>query len=158
MLAAATNYNVWYNAILRAAGKSAASNYADTAFLILRQDFYRPSSLLACPAAQFDPDAAFSAPRFSRGMNAPLGTNTSQCPLSALTQPSDTPLFLEEGVPFESSLPSQLGYDGRPHVKWDRTSARHGGFGNAVFADWSARALPASELTNATPRTFQWEK
>ena len=155
---AATNYNVWYNAILRAAEKSAASNYADTTFPSLQQEFYHPSSLLTCPSAQFDSILSIIAPRFSRGMNSRLGANLSQVPLSSFTQPSDTPLFLEAGVPGEKELPSQMSYDGRPHVKWDRASARHGGFGNAVFGDGNARALPARELTNATPQTFRWER
>src|SRR5262245_12139919 len=55
VVGAATNYNVWYNAILRAAAKPAASNYSDTTIPSLQHDFYLPSSLLACQAALFDP-------------------------------------------------------------------------------------------------------
>ena len=155
---AATNYNVWYNAILRAADKSAASNYADTTFPSLQQEFYDPSTLLTCPSAQFDSILSIIAPRFSRGMNSRLGANLSQNPLSSLTKPSGTPLLVEAGVPGETSLPSQMNYDGRPHVKWERTSARHQGLGNMVFGDGGARALPARELTNAAPLTFQWDR
>jgi hypothetical protein len=100
-------------------------------------------------------------PQFSRGMNSRLlglVTGSTRTKLTELTQPSNTPLLLDAGVPGEASMPSQLIYDGRPHVKWDRASARHRGFGNAVFGDGGARALPAHDLTNATPRTFRWER
>ena len=100
-------------------------------------------------------------PQFSRGMNSRLlGTPVGgpRIKLAELTQPSNTPLLVEAGVPGETSLPGQMTYDGRPHVKWDRSSARHLGFGNAAFGDGSARALPARELTNPTPQTFRWER
>jgi prepilin-type N-terminal cleavage/methylation domain-containing protein len=153
-----TNYNVWYNAWLLAAGKNSASNYADTTVPSLQKEFYLPSSLLACSSARFDGD--MNNPQFSRGMNSRLAgqvTGSTRTKLAELTQPSNTPLLLDAGVPGEVSLPSQI-YDGRPHVKWERASARHRGFGNAVFADGGARALPAHELTNATPQTFRWER
>lgn len=153
-----TNENVWYNAWLVAAGKNPAAYYADTSVPSLQQDFYLPPNLLACPSARFDSVAALISPRFSRAMNSRLMIGVPLIKLAELTQPSITPLLLDAGVPNETSLPGQLTYDGRPHVKWDRSSARHSGFGNAAFGDGSAGALPARELTNPTPQTFRWER
>lgn len=49
-------------------------------------------------------------------------------------------------------------YDGRPHVKWDRASARHGGFGNVVFADGHVTPVPAHALANPVPTEWlRWE-
>ena len=158
VVGATTNGNVWYNAWPPAADRNPASYYSDTSVPGLQQEFYDPRNLLACPAAQFDTVLALNYPRFSRGMNSRLGSNLSQIPLSSLTKPSGTPLLVEAGVPGETSLPSQMTYDGRPHVKWERTSARHQGLGNMVFGDGGARALPVRELTNAAPLTFQWDR
>jgi prepilin-type N-terminal cleavage/methylation domain-containing protein len=152
------NEDVWYNAWLIAVEKNPASYYADTTVPSLQQDFYLSSSLLACSSARFDPVAAINYPRFSRAINSRLMIGVPRLKLPELTQPSITPLLLDAGVPDETSLPGQLTYDGRPHVKWDRSSARHRGFGNAVFGDGSTGAIPARELTNPTPQTFRWER
>ena len=157
IVAAITNQNVWYNVWLIAAGKPPASAYMDLSVPRARKEFYEPSSLLTCSSARFDPIAAEGS-RFSRAMNARLNLGTNGSSLAGLAQPSTTPLLVEAGVPGEIPLPGQFTYDGRPHVKWERTSARHDGLGNAAFGDGSARALPARELTNATPRTFQWDR
>jgi prepilin-type N-terminal cleavage/methylation domain-containing protein len=158
VVAEATNEDVWYNGWPGAAGKSGAAAYADTSVPSLQEEFYRPSSLLACSVARFDPVAAQTYPRFSRAMNSRLMVGMPRIKLSSLSRPSHTPLLVEAGVPGEVCLPSQLSYDGRPHVKWERTSVRHRGLGNVVLGDGSTFALPASELTNVTPRTFQWDR
>jgi prepilin-type N-terminal cleavage/methylation domain-containing protein len=158
ILRSLTNGNVWYNAWLLAAGKNAASNYADTTILALQQEFYLPSSLLACPSARFEPVSSMVYPQFSRAMNSRVMIGVPLIRLSDLTQPSITPLLLDAGVPGETPLPNQLPYDGRPHVKWDRASARHRGFANAVFGDASARVIPAGELIKPLPQTFRWER
>ncbi len=158
IVAASTNQNVWYNVWLVAADLPPASAYMDLSGPSVRKEFYEPSSLLTCSSARFDPIFAQTNPRFSRAMNSRLIIGTNGSSLAGLAQPSTTPLLVEAGVPGEIPLPGQLAYDGRPHVKWERTSARHDGLGNAAFGDGSARALPARELTNATPRTFQWDR
>ena len=152
------NENVWYNTWPPAAGRRPASYYADTTVPSLQKEFYLPDSLLACGSAKFDPVLALNFPRFSRAINSRLMVGVPRIKLAELTRPSNTPLLLEAGVPGEISLPSQLAYDGRPHVKWERTSARHRGFGNVVFGDGRAAGVPARELTNAAPRTFQWDR
>jgi prepilin-type processing-associated H-X9-DG protein len=155
---AATNDNVWYNAWPPAIGKKPASYYADTAEPRLQQEFYHPPNLFACSAARFDPVAAQNYPRFSRAINSRLMVGMVWVKLSSLTAPSRTPLLLEAGVPGEAALPDQLSYDGRPHVKWERTSARHGGLGNAVFGDGSVTAIGEKELSSSTPVAFQWDR
>jgi prepilin-type N-terminal cleavage/methylation domain-containing protein len=158
VVAASTNADVWYNAVPPAAGRPPASDYMDLNGVGVRSDFYSAASLFTCSAARFNPVLAQTAPRFSRGINSRLMVGQVRVTLGSLLQPSHTPLFLEAGVPEEINLPGQLLYDGRPHVKWDRSSARHHGLGNAVFGDGSAHALPAMELTSPTPRTFQWDR
>lgn len=153
-----TNQDVWYNVWPSAVGKSAASDYMDTAANSVMPAFYQPSSLFTCSEARFNLAFAHDSPRFSRAINSRLTATGIAITLNSLTTPSRTPLLLEAGVPDEVSLKDQAGYDGRPHVKWDRSSARHHGFGNMVFGDGSGRAVPAEELSNPTPRSFRWER
>ena len=158
VVGAATNDNVWYNAWPPAIGKNPASYYADTTEPRLQQEFYHPPNLFACSAARFDPVAAQNYPRFSRTINSRLMVGLVWMKLSSLTAPSQTPLLVEAGVPGESPLPGQLSYDGRPHVKWERTSARHRGLGNVVFGDGGASAIREKELSSSTPSAFQWDR
>lgn len=157
-LADPNNEDVWYNAWLVAVGKRPASYFADTTMLELQQEFYLTPNLLACPSARLNPASALTNPRFSRAMNSRVMIGMPRIKLTDLTQPSITPLLLDAGVPDEDELPGQLLYDGRPHVKWDRASARHRGYGNAVFGDASTRALPAGQLVQTNPPTFRWER
>lgn len=157
-LADPNNQDVWYNAWLEAAGENPASYYADTTVLELQQEFYLPPNLLACPSARLNPAKALTNPRFSRAMNSRIMIGTPRIKLSDLTQPSITPLLLDAGIPDEDEIPGQLVYDGRPHVKWDRASPRHRGYGNAVFGDGGARAIPRGQLVQTNPPTFRWER
>ena len=158
VIAAETNRDVWYNALSDHLAKPPAHAYEPS--LESRREFHTAFSLFTCSAARFDPADLATYPNFSRGMNSRLRIGTSSSKVSAFMEPTRTPFFLDAGVTGEAPLGSQPvnAYDGRPHVKWDRASIRHGGFGNVVFADGHAAPVPSRCLTNAAPSDLiHWE-
>ncbi|HMC27403.1 MAG TPA: type II secretion system protein [Verrucomicrobiae bacterium] len=144
VVAAATNGDVWYNALPPEMSKLPAAYYAVNA----QADFYLPSHLFTCPSARFSASNAAAYPNFSRAMNSRLIIANAPTRMSVVRDPADTLLLVEAGVSGETPLPGQPSGDGRPHVKWDRGSARHHGFGNGAFTDGHAAALSARELIN----------
>ena len=145
-LAASTNSDVWFNAIPQAGGFRTAASFAQAL-----PDFYGRSSFFTCPSAIFPrlPDYH----HFTRAMNSRLivgGRRTRVTPADAQRL-----FFVEAGAPAEPLIEAQIGpySDGRPYVKWERTSARHSGFGNGVFGDGHAEAIPGRLLisTNQPP-------
>ena len=144
VVAAATNADVWYNALPPELSKLPAAYYATNS----QMDFYFPESFFACPSTKFDPASAGAYPNFSRAMNSRLIIANAPTRITVVRNPVHTLLVVEAGVSGESALPGQPSCDGRPHVKWDRASGRHHGFGNGAFADGHASALSAPELTS----------
>jgi len=144
VVAAATNRDVWYNALPSELSKPPAAYYATNS----QMDFYLPGSLFACPSTKFDPASAAAYPNFSRAMNSRLIIANAPTRITVVHDPARTLLMVEAGVSGETALPGQPSCDGRPHAKWDRACARHHGFGNGAFTDGHAAALSARELVD----------
>jgi len=144
VIAAATNRDVWYNALPPEMSKPPAAWYATNT----QADFYLPGNVFTCPSATFSASNAAAYPNFSRAMNSRLIIANAPTRMSVVRDPADTLMVVEATVSGEMPLPGQPSGDGRPHVKWDRASARHHGLGNGAFTDGHAAALSARELIN----------
>ena len=153
IVAAPESSDVWYNALPPELRKPSAADYMSSESW--QNGFYSSSSLFPCPSARFDLESKSSDPRFSRAMNAALSKGIAKLRLSAIHENAITLIFLEAGVPGESHGSSQEAYDGRPHVKFDRSSFRHNRRGNAAFLDGHAEAV-GSALTNKDAVTIRW--
>jgi prepilin-type processing-associated H-X9-DG protein len=100
------------------------------------------------------PDAAFGTPlydgpHFSLTFNAKLNTNEERANLVRIVRPSQTPLFLEGGLPGEEKLKyhaAQKKFDGRPHVTFNRVVFRHRGRSNFVMTDGHVAVLAGREV------------
>lgn len=151
VVGAATNADVWYNAVPLAMGQRPLSFYASS--LATRMEFYSPASGLHCPVAKF-PATNGAYPMCSLVMNSKLmRSSTIIQRMAAVQEPSSTVIFSEGGVPREKRFsPGQGNYTGRPHAYADRFAVRHGGKGNMVMADGSARPLPGARVVE-TDRT-----
>ena len=144
VVAASTNSDVWYNALPSEMSKPSAAYYAINS----QAGFYLPQSLFTCPSARLSASNAAAYPNFSRAMNSRLIIANAPTRVAVVRDSARTLLVVEAGVSGESPLPGLPSADGRPHVKWDRPSARHHGFGNGAFTDGHAAALSARELVN----------
>ena len=153
IIAAPESSDVWYNTLPPQLAKPPASHYMRSANW--QNGFYSSSALFACPSAQFDLALKASDPRFSRAMNSALSKGDVKPRLTAVRENAITPIFLEAGVPGETQIYSQEEYDGRPHVKFDRSSLRHNRRGNVAFLDGHAEAVGWA-LTNKDAVTIRW--
>jgi prepilin-type N-terminal cleavage/methylation domain-containing protein/prepilin-type processing-associated H-X9-DG protein len=153
VIAATESSDVWYNALPPELTKLRAADYMNSANW--QDGFYSSSALFSCPSARFDPALKSRDPLFSRGMNAALAKGSNKLRLSDFHDNGRTLVFLEAGVPGEKHGLNQASYDGRPHVKFDRSSLRHLGRGNAAFMDGHAEAI-GSALTNKDAVTIRW--
>jgi prepilin-type N-terminal cleavage/methylation domain-containing protein/prepilin-type processing-associated H-X9-DG protein len=151
VVAAATNADVWYNAVPIASGQRPLSSYASSPST--RMDFYLPSSGLHCPSAKFPPTNG-AYPMCSLVMNSKLmRSSTIIQRMSAIQEPSSTVTLSEGGIPGEPRFsPGQGNYTGRPHAYADRFAVRHGRRGNLVMADGSARGVMGNRVVE-TDRT-----
>ena len=155
IIAAPESCDVWYNTLPPQLTKPPASHYMRSTNW--PNGFYSASALFSCPSAQFDLALKASGPRFSRAMNSALSKDKDEVKLriTEVRQNAITPIFLEAGVPGETSVYSQDAYDGRPHVKYDRSSLRHNRRGNVAFLDGHAEAVGWA-LTNKDAGTIRW--
>jgi prepilin-type N-terminal cleavage/methylation domain-containing protein/prepilin-type processing-associated H-X9-DG protein len=150
VVAAATNADVWYNAVASSAGHLPLAHYATTPSV--RMDFYSRSSGFHCPTAKF-PSTNDAYPMLSLAMNSKLmRASVITERMSAIQFPANTVMFTENGLPGERQVCSgQPRYTGRPHAYADRFVARHGRKGNVVMADGSAHGLAGYRVVETDP-------
>lgn len=143
---------VWFNNLPPTYwGEPGAYGYAT------RPAEFHSSRLLQCPTARFP--AGTIDPRFSYAFNSQLatGTNVFQHTRYCIIQrPSDTVLFLENGVPNEPKvLASQPIFTARPYAKAVRMSGRHNRGSILAFGDgrvsWYRYPPSADVLWNPAP-------
>ncbi|MBN9690294.1 MAG: prepilin-type N-terminal cleavage/methylation domain-containing protein [Verrucomicrobia bacterium] len=137
------NADVWFNSLPRIISLPAVADYANTnGYARSRDNFYEKGSLFQCPSAKFSQQPPnpkkVAFPQFSTAMNSKLIRNGVQVPLTALSRPSQTVIFNENGVPGETSArvdENQALFNGQPFSFASRFAARHSRSGNLVFAD-----------------------
>lgn len=146
--AAATNSDVWYNAVPLAAGQRPLAFYAASN----QAEFYASGSGFHCPTARV-PGNRGDYPMLSLAINSKLMRGSSYTELiSAIEQPSSTVLFTENGLPGERPVcDGQANYTGRPHAYANRFPMRHAKSGNLLMVDGSARSIPVSQVVDLDP-------
>jgi prepilin-type N-terminal cleavage/methylation domain-containing protein len=150
VVAAATNADVWYNAVPTAASHRPLAYYASSAST--RMEFYSQNSGFHCPAAKF-PATNDAYPMLSLAINSKLmrGSSINQR-MSAIQQPASTVVFAENGLPGEPQVcVGQAKYTGRPHSYANRFPMRHGKKGSVVMADGSAHGMAANRIVETDP-------
>lgn len=166
-VADSTSYNVWYNALpTLIGGMNTASNYASTPSQKIQ--FYKrgPGNLFHCPAAVFDSGQG-TYPRFSIVMNSKLDPNKNpldqKVKITWVKSPSQTPLFLDAGVPGEMKFnPLQANFNGQPKAYASRFSIRHNKSGVISFFDGAVRSYKGEKVINNNgkaifPGEISWE-
>ncbi|MCB9913323.1 MAG: prepilin-type N-terminal cleavage/methylation domain-containing protein [Planctomycetes bacterium] len=137
-VAAPANRIVWYNALAlngclaRAPVSAYAVNPSE------RERFHGAASGYHCPLAGF-PDYSENQrhPSFSIALNSKLQYDEPKLVSFAMVQiPTQTPLFIESGVPYEQRFnTNQKPYNGQPCAWANRFSVRHNRGGNLAFCD-----------------------
>jgi prepilin-type N-terminal cleavage/methylation domain-containing protein/prepilin-type processing-associated H-X9-DG protein len=146
---AATNADVWYNAVPAAAGHRPLAYYAGSS--LMRSEFYARSGF-HCPSTKF-PATNDAYPMLSLAINSKLmrGSSINQR-MSAIQQPASTVVFTENGLPGEPQVcAGQAKYTGRPHAYANRFPMRHGKKGSVVMADGSAHSMAANRVVETDP-------
>jgi len=144
-----TSGDVWYNALPPEMGTKPLATYA--AITANQMDFYEKAALFHCPAARFSAGAP-TYPQFSLAMNSKLMVpGALVVKYSAIQRATQTPLFIDSGVPGENTITGQKPYNGQPHAYASRFSARHGGSGNLFMADGHAETMRGPKVVDTDP-------
>ncbi len=134
------NSDIWYNVLPRSIGLLGAADHGTNV-----AKFYAKNGLLHCPTAKFPKGHLTSINAlFSLSMNSKLISDSElTIRSSAIQQPSQTVVFLENRLPQEDPIdPSQPTSDlGQPASYASRFVARHGESGNLVFSDGHVESL-----------------
>ena len=77
---------------------------------------------------------------------------------ASIERVTQTPLFIETGVPGENPLPGQKPYNGQPHAFASRFSGRHGGTGNLIMADGHVERLFGQKVVDTNPVSDNYGK
>jgi prepilin-type N-terminal cleavage/methylation domain-containing protein/prepilin-type processing-associated H-X9-DG protein len=150
--AAATNNDIWYNALPLYLKARPVSDYAPIG--VDQDQFYAKGSMFHCPSARFVNTATY--PVFSYAMNSQIITPALPAVMSGLIrEPSRTPFFLDNGVPDEKPFNvNQSSFNGQPHAWASRFSVRHNGAGNLSFADGHAESLAGGKVVAPDGKSF----
>ncbi len=130
------NNKAWYNSLPRLLGKRTVGEYASTP-----KEFYTRDNLLFLPGAGYpESDKKLVRPMFAIAINTKLQRKDSEgnkgAKLAQITNPSQTVLFLEQGLPGEhQEFKQQPKYDGSPKGSAKSFIGRYGGFGHLAFID-----------------------
>ena len=164
--AAASNRDVWYNALAETAGVPTMAHYAQTPSS--QQDFYSAGRVFHCPRARFSAVAA-TYPNFSLAINSklmrdfedrsepspfPLSGGSWGCKLGEIKAPERTALFLDNGIPGEEQLCAfQPAYAGQPKACASEFSGRHSGAGNILFVAGHVLTMAGKDVVEMDPNS-----
>ena len=144
------NKDVWYNAL-------AMQGYLDLkpvrdyeANASAKNRFHTTDSGFHCPSAIFNAIDKQTAAYFSIALNSKLQYLPPKLvQLTDVRFPTRTPLYIDEGVPYEPQFnENQKTYNGQPCAWANRFSGRHNGAGNIVFCDGHVVRLPGSKVVS----------
>jgi len=161
MTGAATNRDVWYNALAEITGIATMVWYSQSPSS--QQDFYSSGKIFHCPSVRF-PAVAATYPNFSLAINSKLMRDfeerTDPGPpgnlwgrkISEIRIPDRTALFLDNGIPREQRFSEfQPAYTGEPKAFASQFPARHNRGGNIVFVTGRVLTMPAREVVETDP-------
>jgi len=151
--AKADNKNVWYNALPKILGYRGVGEYGSNP-----REFYTKKNILFLPGAGYpEADTKLTQPLFAIAINTKLErkdpTTKEKNPpkLSAITAPSKTVAFLEQGLPKEKkAMAQQPKYDGSCKGSAKSFVARYGGKGMLTFVDGHAEAVEGKDVLTET--------
>jgi len=149
--------DIWYNALPKTMGMTAASDYF---FLPRRGEFYDRNIFIQCPSAKFPAQAyrlTYQFALFSLAMNSHL-IRAGEGPTIKFAailnyQPSKTVLFLDNLLEGERVVdPAQEHTNlGQPSSFADRFSPRHSKGGNLAFADGHVQWFQGNKVVQTDP-------
>ncbi len=146
----------WYNCLPRMLGHKGVGDYS-----IIPRDFYDKQNLLFLPGAKYpETDKKLVKPLFAVAINSKLqrkNEDDEKLPLkmSMITHPSQTVLFLEQGLPGEekgAAVQSKKDYDGSPKGSAKSMAGRYSGSGVLVFVDGHAETRQVKDVLTETGR------
>ena len=147
------NATAWYNALPKQMTKPAVID-----FVASPKKFYTKANPLFLSGATYPNEAKrMRQPLFAIAINTKLqrkDPETDKKPVakqSQITNPSRTPLFLEQGLPGERSdegidLQKKSNYDGAPKGSAKSFVGRYFGFGHILLVDGRVQKFEPSEL------------
>jgi len=147
------NSKAWYNALPKQMGRRNVADFAATP-----RAFYTKENVLFLPGATYpESDRKLVKPLFAIGINNKLQRKADgKKPLvkrSQITNPSRTPLFLEQGLPSEKKaapMQSNKDFDGAPKASAHSMPGRYGGKGIIGFVDGHAEEYYPKDLLTET--------
>ena len=134
----------WYNVLPRQyANSKGLGDYANNPAA-----FYAKDNLLYVPAAKY-PATKLSAPQFALAFNSKLETSTyTNVRLQSIQLPAETVLFLELGLPGETSLKGQKAYTNQSYGYASRLAARYSGSTVLAFLDGHVGLFTGSSVVD----------
>jgi len=148
------NGKAWYNALPKAMGRRNVADFAATP-----RAFYTKDNILFLPGATYpESDRKLVKPLFAIGINNKLQKKDSDgkkpaAKRSQISNPSRTPLFLEQGLPSEKKaapMQSNKDFDGAPKASAHSMPGRYGGKGIIGFVDGHAEEWYVKDLLTET--------
>ena len=141
------NDKAWYNALPKLLGFPSVGEFATKP-----RDYYTAQNILYLPGAKYpDDDSILREPLFAIAINTKLSRKVEgkkePVKLNAITHPTRTVLFLEQGLPKENSaMGAQPKYDGSCKGSAKSFVARYAGEGYVVFVDGNGQSITGKEI------------
>ena len=147
----------WYNALPRQMGSKAPADYVKEGRTAA---FYTKENILYLPGANYPESKKMQQPLFAIAINGKLQRKDkdgkkNEVRLQSIDAPSNVVIFLEQGLPGESTKDthptiSKKAYDGAPKGNAKSFVARYTGKGVISFLDGSAREVAGKDLLSTT--------
>jgi prepilin-type N-terminal cleavage/methylation domain-containing protein len=142
------NAKAWYNALPKILGTKTVGEYA-----AMPREYYTPQNILYLPGATYpDSESILRQPLFAIAINTKLQRKNpdgkeEEVILSQITNPSQTVLFLEQGLPKEKRVSeAQPKYDGSCKGSAKSFVARYAGEGYVLFVGGNALSIDGKEI------------
>ncbi len=147
----------WYNALPRQMGSKAPADYVKEGRTAA---FYTKENILYLPGATYPESKKVQQPLFAIAINGKLQRKDrdgkkNEVRLQSIDAPSNVVIFLEQGLPGESTKDThptiaKKDYDGAPKGNAKSFVARYTGKGIISFLDGSAREVAGKDLLSST--------
>lgn len=154
-----SNFKAWYNSLPKMMGRRNVADFAATP-----RAFYTKENLLFLPGATYpEGERKLAKPLFAIAINNKLqrkddGGKKPPTKRAQISNPSRTPLFLEQGLPSEKKagpMQSNKDFDGAPKASAHSMPGRYGGKGIIGFCDGHIEEWHPKDLLTET-NMFPW--